>query len=508
MFRAYVRSRADFLAATWPGRQASVFVIGVAVVHLVAVWCNSGFLNADEHYQIVEFAQYMLGYQPAASLAWEFPAHMRPALQPWLASLAIRGHQLAGISSPFAIALSLRLLSSLLATIASFELCVRCLRPVSSPWARKAGLFLAMFLWIVPTVHGRFSSENWGGIWLAAGLCCLLDADDRRQQSRARSIGLAACAGLAWSIAFYCRFQMAIAIAGAGLWLLVVRRRSAWLIPAIALSFVAGCAANEALNHGLYNVWTLVPANYFDQNLVQGNAAQYGVAPWWMTGVYAAIILIPPFSLAVVGLLVIGSWRARRHVIVWTAVPFAVVHTMLHRKDARFLIPLLYLLGPWIALSLDSLPRRLQAWFASPWTRAAVTTFCVIDLLLLCIAIVLPANDHIAMDRWLWEQGRQGLRVVYTIDRVDTGLPANVTDSFYRSDIVMTPFASIGRTSAADLRTPVFVYYKGTAVPAPLTGIHCAVILRTYPDWLTRLAFFRRLTHIEPATICRLDDLR
>ena len=485
-------------------------VAAVIATHLIAAWFNAGYLNTDEHYQIIEFAQYKLGYQSAAALAWEFPAHMRPALQPWLATIAIRVNHLLGVTSPFVIAFSLRLVSSLLAIAVSFELCFRCLGSVSSQWARKAGLFLAFFLWIVPTVHGRFSSENWGGIWLAAGLCCLLDADDAWPSARARSLCLAACAGAAWSIAFYCRFQMAIAITGAGLWLLILRRRSAAIIPAIALSFAAGGAANEVVDHWLYGAWTFASANYFNENLVLGKAATFGTAPWWMIGVYAAIVLIPPFSLAVIALLASGCWSARRHVIVWTAVPFVVVHAILARKDARFLIPLLYLIGPWFAISVDGLPPRIHAWLDRRRTavNAGVAAFCTIDVLVLCVAIAIPVTDHIRVDRWLWDAHQHGLQTLYTIGRLDPGLPANVTDSFYGSGAVMTPFTTTESLREANVRPPVFVYYRGTDMPSPLTAAGCAPILQSYPEWLTGIAFFRRLSHVEPQSICRLDELR
>src|SRR5262245_57540371 len=162
---------------------------------------------------------------------------MRPALQPWLAALAIQAHHAAGVTSPFTIAWSLRALSAVLGLWVSLELCARLLRDVSSRWARQAGLFLAFFLWIVPTAHARFSSENWGGLWFAAGLCLLCDATDEWRVRRGRSWLLAAGTGVVWGIAFYCRFQMAFAIAGAVAWLALVRRQPA-LCLAIASAFV------------------------------------------------------------------------------------------------------------------------------------------------------------------------------------------------------------------------------------------------------------------------------
>src|SRR5690242_5224606 len=112
-----IRSRWAFLTSTWGERGARLFAAAVVVSHAVAAWFNAGFLSADEHYQIIEFAQYKLGRQSAAALAWEFPAQMRPALQPWFAAMAIRLHHALGATSPFTIAFSLRLLSTIIATI-------------------------------------------------------------------------------------------------------------------------------------------------------------------------------------------------------------------------------------------------------------------------------------------------------------------------------------------------------------------------------------------------------
>jgi hypothetical protein len=501
-----VPSRWDFLKETLPGGRVGLFVAAVVAVHLVAAWFNAGFLNADEHYQIIEFAQYKLGYQPASALAWEFAMRMRPALQPWVAAVAIRGHHALGLMSPFAIAFSLRLLSTLLAMAVSFELCRRCLRSAGRT-ARQVALFMSFFLWLAPTLHGRFSSENWSGLWFAAGLCLLMDALDQGPR-RARSAILAAFAGLLWALAFYSRFQMAIAIAGVVLWLLIVRRRSTALVAVIAVSFAVGCGLNEVIDHWLYGVWTFAPLNYFDVNLIQGKAATFGTAPWWMVPLYLGVVLIPPYSGAILALLAIGSWYARREMIVWIAVPFVIAHAALAHKEARFLIPLLYIVGPWLAVCLDRLPAHARAtfgrWRRTPTGRLNVAAFSAINFLALSVAIVSPANDSIRLDQWLWEYGRQLRPGIYAFDERSTGLPGNVTESFYRSDVAMMPFTSLDQMRAARVASPVFVYYRGAA-PAALTTANCTPVLRTYPAWLTGLPAFTRLTNVQPASICRLD---
>jgi phosphatidylinositol glycan class B len=501
----YFQSRRAFLGASLPAGWVGAFVAAAVLVAMLAAWFNDGFLNADEHYQILEFAQYKLGLQSPAALAWEFAEHMRPALQPWLAALAIRAHHQLGVISPFTIAWSLRVLSAVLGLWVSLELCARVLPRVSSRWARQAALFLSFFLWIVPTAHARFSSENWGGLWFAAGLCLALDAADERSRQRRHSLVLGVATGVVWGIAFYCRFQMAIAIAGAMAYLAFIHRRPA-LCAAITSGFVAACALNEGLDRWLYGVWSFAPLNYLWMNLVLGKAAAFGTAPWWMVMVYIATVLIPPFSLAVLVILAIGSWYGRRHLVTWSVVPFLVVHAVLARKDARFLIPMLYLLGPWFAVSVDALPpkfaARLDRWRHLKVARVAVAAFCAADLAVLAVAVTLPGNDRIRLARWQWDHSHQHPVTIFELNQRHEALPENVTNSFYASDLVMKPFVAGSVIEAAQTK-PVFLYYEGPE-PSAAKALDCRPVVRSYPLWLTQLSLVVRTIHVTSASICRV----
>jgi GPI mannosyltransferase 3 len=500
----FVRSRWQFLAATWGTGGARLFAAGVLTTHVVAAWFNAGFLNADEHYQILEFAQYKLGRQSAAALAWEFGERMRPALQPWLATIAIQSHRAIGVISPFTIAFSLRLLSTILAAAAALEVCVRCVRPVSSRSARQAALVLAFLFWIVPTAHGRFSSENWGGMWLAVGVCLMLDALDASTEDERRSRLLGMCAGIAWGLAFYCRFQIAVAMAGATLWLLLIRRAASGVVVTIAAGFIAACAFNIGLDHWLYGAWTLTPLNYLRLNLIQGRAETFGIAPWWMMLTYLIVILIPPFSLAIILLLAAGSWYARRDLLVWIVVPFLAVHAVIPHKEPRFVLPLLYFLGPLFAVCVTSLPRNVR----QPLTRwrttlvGVVATFCAVNFIALAVTIVLPVNDQIALDQWLWNERNQGV-TLYELSRRKAGIPPNVTKSFYESGVVTKPVTADVLTRDA-IERPAFFFYTGTVTPQPLTTAGCVPVLSTYPAWLSEWHLLRRIVDVQTDSVCRV----
>jgi phosphatidylinositol glycan class B len=409
------------------------------------------------------------------------------------------------VISPFTIAFSLRLLSTILAAVASLELCVRCLRPVSSRAARQAALVLAFLFWIVPTAHGRFSSENWGGMWLAFGVCLMLDALDASTDDQRRSRVLAVCAGVAWGVAFYCRFQMAVAIAGAVLWLLLIKRSAAAIVVAVAGGFIAACAVNVGLDHWLYGAWTFTPLNYLRLNLIEGRAATFGIEPWWTTVTYLIVVLIPPFSLAIVVLLAAGSWCARRHVLVWIVAPFLAAHALIPHKEPRFLLPLLYFVGPLFAVCVTSLPVEVRD-AVMRWRTAVlgvVATFSAVNLIALCVTIILPVNDRIALDEWLWKQREQGLQTLYELSRRKSGIPPNVTASFYESGVVtkrVTPDV-LGREV---VERPAFVSYNGVATPPVLAAAGCIPVFSTYPAWLSESQLFRRVVDVQTDSICRV----
>jgi len=84
------------------------------IVYGTTAWCSVGHYGTDEHFQILEFANYKLGLTPINDLPWEFPARVRSGLQPMLAYGAIRAADTLGANSPFTQVFLLRLITGLL----------------------------------------------------------------------------------------------------------------------------------------------------------------------------------------------------------------------------------------------------------------------------------------------------------------------------------------------------------------------------------------------------------
>jgi phosphatidylinositol glycan class B len=493
-----------------PGVPVRSWVAAALLLHVLSAWFHGGFLNVDEHFQIIEFAWYKLGHAPASALPWEFAARMRPAIQPLLAAGVIKGLDLVGAFTPFFAAFVLRTVSTLLALWVTLELCARCLPLLTRPPLKLLVFAGSLFLWIAPCLHSRFSSENWGGLWLFAGICLVLDSLAAWPASRRQALVLGAAAGAAWGVSFFCRFQVGFALAGIGAWLVAVRRAPVRLVATIVLAGLAVTCLNVSADHWLYDAWVFTPANYLQANLLAGKAATFGTAPLFVTAVPFLIILIPPYSIALAAAMTCGVWYCRRHILVWTVVPFVVAHALVAHKEARFMTPMIYGLVPLLALSLEALPTRIVGpwvrWTRSLAGRVNVGVFCAANVVALLTLTFVPINDRDRMFTWLWNESRVSPITLYSASGspYEHERPMN----FYRAPGVrVVPLSSSveGPRMKFEAGERAFVFYEGFDPPRSLlpSSAACVPMVRTVPRWAVRLDMFGWLSGAVVWTICQ-----
>jgi len=65
------------------------FILFITIIYCFTAYNSSGFHQPDEHFQIIEFANYKLGNTKPQDLSWEFKAEIRPTIQPALTYLII-----------------------------------------------------------------------------------------------------------------------------------------------------------------------------------------------------------------------------------------------------------------------------------------------------------------------------------------------------------------------------------------------------------------------------------
>ena len=325
------------------------------IVTLVTAWSSVTFFHPDEHFQILEFLGLKLGFTEARELPWEFAAQIRPWLQPALYYVIAKPLLALGLTDRFTLAFVLRALSGLLAFAA-----LRSLVRTSAPWLQDVGtrrsslqfLTLAGFL---PYLAVRTSSENLTASFFLLGFSVLMrerapEATGSTTPTEQRD---ALVAGVLFGLAFECRFQSAILIAGMLAWLVVISRARVRVVAAMLLGALLPVVAAAFIDHWGYGVWSFPPADYLRVNLFEGMAAQYGTKPFHgYLHITLPNIMAPVVFLLNLGLLV--CWLRRpRHVITWLTLPFIAVHSVLAHKEERFLFPIAQLSLLAAALALE-----------------------------------------------------------------------------------------------------------------------------------------------------------
>jgi GPI mannosyltransferase 3 len=489
------------LAAHVGARRAAWLVAGGLAVTVASAWFNRGFLSYDEHFQILELAWYKLGRAPAETLAWEFREQMRPGIQPLLAVWAARGVEAVGVVSPFVLAFLLRLVSGLLGLWVSLAVAVRVLPEIRSERLKVVLVAGSLFLWFLPFSHVRFSADNWGGLLFFAGLCLLLDSGDADRTAapgplarwKLGPVAGAAAVGLLWGFSFYCRYQIGFSIAGAGCWLLFVRRARPGVLAVLALAFLAACGVSALADRWLYDAWVFTPYEYARANLIEGKAASFGVEPWWYYVGRILLFLLPPFSIVLVGLLGAAVWNDRRHLLVWATLPFLVGHSLVAHKEDRFLVPLTYAVVPLLVLAADRFasgaPGTLLRWARSRVGRFSARAFIAVNLVALAVMTVKPSHETEVLFRWLWHASEKQPITVYT----STDSPykfLSLEICYYRSpNTTVKTFESVEELRQAATAAPgrVFFFHRSFAPPDWLaaSGLEVVPVARTLPAWTT-----------------------
>jgi phosphatidylinositol glycan class B len=158
----------------------------------------------------------------------------------------------------------------------------------------------------VPFISVRFSSENYASITFWAAVFFVLDFYKHiPRQSNYKLI----LAGVLLGLSFFFRFQMAFAMAGLGLWMLLVQKAN-WkdilmlVFPALMVMLIC-----VGIDTWFYEETVFTPFNYFYQNIVENRAAEFGETPWWDYFKLFIEKAIPPFSLIFLILFFVGGYR-------------------------------------------------------------------------------------------------------------------------------------------------------------------------------------------------------
>ena len=275
-------------------------------------------------------------------------------------------------------------------------------------------------------------------------------------------------AGLLFGISFLFRYQLAIAVVALLAWLLVVNRTPLAKLLLIILGGVMALGLGTVLDYWFYGEWVIAPWNYLAENLLEGKAAEFGSRPWWG---YLELIFergVPPLSLvylAATGWLV---YRYRRDPVAWVTIAFIVVHSVLARKDIRFLFPLL----PFLPVAIVAGARDLTWWrgegfWRKGWVRGITYLLLIMNGAILIAVALRPMNSRTLASRYLYHQYDEPVTLL--ADGKHIYQHSNLTVRYYQP----AGMQLINRPRAewpADCPTRVCLYSEQTREPNPPAG--------------------------------------
>ncbi len=360
-----------------------LLALALLVYGLTAVM-SSGYYHGDEHYQIIEFAGILDGSNAPEDLSWEFHQRMRPSLQPVIAHLLFSAGALLGVNDPYSKAMVLRLLTALLSVVTIFHF-AHAFRASFSLHYWRWLLVLSYFLWFIPFLSVRFSSETWAGIFLVGGVTLVLG-----NQRHHRAYALM---GALLGLSFLCRYQVAFSVLGLALWLVLVRKESWKRLATAALSFLLILLAGVALDSWFYGSLTLAPLHYLQTNLLKDNVLDFGTSPpyWYFFFVFRYAFF--PIGVVLIAAFLVTVWKKWRHAVVWVVLPFFVGHSLIGHKELRFLFPMMHFAPFLVVAALEAL--ALQRWPTLPRKigYGCLLVLLDINLLALSVAAITPPGE-------------------------------------------------------------------------------------------------------------------
>ncbi|PSL24449.1 glycosyltransferase family protein [Chitinophaga ginsengisoli] len=318
------------------------------IVYSLAAYFNMGYYHPDEHYQIIEFAGLKLGWNRPQDLAWEYDLAIRPTIQPWLCFVYFKLMLLIGIKDPYQLAFSLRLLTAACSLFVTGFFAKRTYAYFQFGHVSKTLYYYGCyFLWFIPMVSVRFSSETWSGLLFTLALALTLD--DKATRGRYLAIGalLGAC--------FLFRFQCGILAASLTMWMLIAKREAPSQILLLIAAIVVLVLAGVFLDYLFYHKLTLTFINYFQANIIEDTASKYGVASWSTLVSYILLHTIAPFGILIFASLLWLMVTQPKNPIPWCVAPFILIHAIIPHKEIRFLFPLVWIAPCMIFLMIEDL---------------------------------------------------------------------------------------------------------------------------------------------------------
>ena len=452
-----------------------IYLLGACSLIIASIF-SLGYHQSDEHFQILEFAGLKLGLTSASDLAWEYHYQMRSSFQPFLTVIIYRFFGIFGADNPFFISFFLRLLSGGLAFLSTLLLYKVYKNNITDKVLEKWYLILSFLLWFNIYNGVRFSSENWSGIFFIIGFSCYFLFSKRNYLSFLTI-------GLLFGLSFLSRYQAAFLILGFSGWLLIIRKERFINITYIIIGGVSIVLVGTLIDKWFYGEWTLTTWNYFTQNIIEDKVSGFGVQPWWWYITSTIINGVPPFSLLFVLAFFINIIFKPKSPIVWSVLPFFIIHSLIGHKELRFMFPIIAFLPVMIIHGVEILQKKYSVNLSSnKYMKGFMKLFFIVNAGLLIIIIFKPADSQISLYHKLYKDYREPT-VLYYISGNPYDKALDI-DYYKRKTLSIVQIASIDDIPKGENKLVVLEHYDETNNPKLGKQVYSS-----FPEWIRKFNF-------------------
>jgi phosphatidylinositol glycan class B len=403
-------------------------IVLIAIIwYIITAYYSIGYIHADEHYQIIEFAGYIDGTNTADDLAWEFNRKIRPATQPVVAYFIFKVCDFFSINNPYNQALVLRILTAFLAvfTILFFNKSVKKFIQ-EKYW--KILLILSYFIWFLPFINIRFSSETGSGLLFLIAVSLVI-----RNVRKPTNFLLI---GLVLGLSFLFRYQIAIAALGLVLWMLFVRKEKLKNLLLIAFSGLLVVFLGYLLDSWFYGESVLVFWNYLKVNLIEGAAASFSTRPW-----YHYIQLLLYYPIPFIGVLILLSflllaYQRKTNIFVWIVLPFFIIHSVISHKELRFLFPLINFIPVVFILFIQAVKWHKLSKKWQLLLKAVIVVLLFLNLGALFVSSLIPAglSSRVKITKKIYDFKREQPIDLYSFHNSNPYMPWGLPTHFYMEE--------------------------------------------------------------------------
>jgi phosphatidylinositol glycan class B len=320
-----------------------LITIAALIVYVVYAIFNNGYYYYDEHFQLIEFAELKAGNNLPSDLTWEYIFKIRSALQPMLVYWFFSLCRAVGINDHYVLITLLRVFTSIVAvSIITFFLnrTFFLIRDGFKTWYR----LLSYFLWFLPFINVRFSSESYAGLTVLLSIATFYSCAKFKPYLM----------GLLFGLSFLFRFQSVFLIVGFFGWLIFIDKASLKFLLKLVVSGLAMVLVGIAIDTWFYGTPTLSFYNYYLANVVYNKATGWGVSPWYFY-ITDTLRTMNAGMAVIIWTSIIYQFITNRHgLICWIVLPFLVAHCITPHKELRFLFPMANLIPLIVILTAQS----------------------------------------------------------------------------------------------------------------------------------------------------------